>query len=158
MATMEEKKLRQLRLFNNIIYGFASGLYELFGDTALATMDDIGKGVLEDMENELGLEIAGEDPEDILTEIERLLLDEYGLVDAVEFKKEGQSVELTCQGCLLWKATESLQKDDIPPYTCAPMMMASTALKKRLGVRRRFVSLNQELDDRVCHVTFELVE
>ncbi len=158
MATMEEKKLRQLRLFNNIIYGFASGLYGLFGDTALATMNDIGAGVLRDMENELGLEIAGEDPEDILMEIERLLIDEYGLVDDVEFNKEGDEVYMTCQGCLLWKATESLQEDDIPPYTCAPMMMASTALRKRLGVKRKFVSLDQETDKHICNIHFQLME
>ena len=39
MATMEEKKLRQLRLFNDLIFGFAKGLYDLFGDSALATVD-----------------------------------------------------------------------------------------------------------------------
>ena len=80
MATMEEKKLRQLRLFNNLIFGFAKGLYDLFGDSAMATVDTIGEDILEEMEHELGLEIHGENPETILTEIERLLVDEYGLV------------------------------------------------------------------------------
>jgi len=158
MATMQEQKQRQLKLFNNIIYGFASGLYDLFGESALATMGNIGEGVLQDMENELGLEVDGENAEDILTEIERLLVDEYGLVDTIEFTKEGQDVSLTCQGCLLWQATESLQKDNVPPYTCAPMMMASTALHKRLGVRRKFVSLDQEMDEHICHVHFQLME
>ncbi len=32
MATEEQKKGRQTRLFNDIIAGFAKGLYELFDD------------------------------------------------------------------------------------------------------------------------------
>ena len=80
MATMEQKKLRQLRLYNDIIFGFGKGLWDLFGDSAMATADAIGEDILEEMEHELGLEIQGENAEDILTEIERLLVDEYGLV------------------------------------------------------------------------------
>jgi hypothetical protein len=158
MATMEEKKLRQLKLFNDIIYGFAKGLYDLFGDTAVATVDTIGEDILEDMEHELGLEIAGEDPKDILTEIERLMVDEYGLCKSVELVMEDREIDLICEGCLVWRATKALQEEGVPPYTCVPMMMASAALHKRLGVKARFVGIEQDMDNRICDIDFHLME
>lgn len=160
MATMEEKKLRQLRLFNDLIFGFAKGLYDLFGDSALATVDTIGEDILEEMEHELGLEIHGENPQDILMEIERLLEDEYGMVKSarLEMHPETHEIDMICEGCLLWKATSDLQEEDIPPYTCVPMMMASAALHKRLGKKAKFVSIEQENDKRLCDVDFRILE
>lgn len=160
MATMEEKKLRQLRLFNNLVFGFAKGLYDLFGDSALATVDTIGEDILEEMEHELGLEIHGENPHDILLEIERLLEDEYGLVKSakLEMHPETHEIDMICEGCLLWKATKDLQEEGVPPYTCVPMMMASAALHKRLGKKAKFVSIEQEDDKRLCDIDFHLMD
>jgi len=155
---MEEKKIRQLRLFNNLIFGFAKGLYDLFGDSALATVDTIGEDILEEMEHELGLEIHGEDPQDLLMEIERLLQDEYGLVKSakLEMHPETHEIDMVCEGCLLWKATRDLQEEDIPPYSCVPMMMASAALHKRLGKKAKFLSIEQDMDKRLCDIDFRL--
>ncbi len=158
MATMEEKKLRQLKLFNDIIFGFAKGLYELFGDTAIATVDTIGEDILEDMEHELGLEIAGEDPKDILTEIERLMVDEYGLCKSAELVMEDNEIDLICEGCLVWRATSALREEGIPPYTCVPMMMASAALHKRLGRKAKFISIEQDEEKRICDIDFHLMD
>jgi hypothetical protein len=160
MATEEQKKLRQLRLFNDIIAGFAHGLYDLFGDTAIATVDAIGEDILEEMEHELGLEIHGENPQDILTEIERLMVDEYGLVKSakLEMHPETHEIDMICEGCLLWKATKDLGEMGVPPLTCVPMMMASAALHKRLGKKAKFVGITQQDENRVCDIDFHLIE
>jgi hypothetical protein len=160
MATEEQKKLRQLRLFNNLIFGFAKGLYDLFGESMLATTETIGEDLLEEFEHELGLEVHGEDPEAILTEIERLLMDEYGLVKDItlDIDEGSQEIKVVTQGCLLWRATESLKAVDVPPYTCVPMSLATAALRKRLGKKAKFVSLDQNYDEHVCSVTFRLYD
>ena len=158
MATMEEKKLRQLRLFNDLIFGFAKGLYDLFGDAALATVDTIGEDILEEMEHELGLEIHGEDPQDLLTEIERLLVDEYGMLKHAKLVISDHHIDMICEGCLLWTATKDLQEQGVPPYTCVPMMMASAALHKRLGRKAKFISIEQETDKRLCDIDFKLLD
>jgi hypothetical protein len=157
---MEDKKLRQLRLFNDLIFGFAKGLYDLFGESALATVDTIGEDILEEMEHELGLEIHGEDPETILTEIERLLVDEYGLVKSarLEIHPETHEIDMICEGCLLTKATKELHEEGVPPYACVPMMMASAALHKRLGKKAKFVSLDQDYENRICDIDFRMIE
>ena len=159
MATEEQKKIRQLKLFNDLIFGFAKGLYDLFGDSAIATVDTIGEDILEEMEHDLGLEIHGEDPQDILTEIERLMVDEFGLVKSarLEMHPETHEINMICEGCLLTKATKDLSEAGVPPYTCVPMMMASAALHKRLHKKAKFVKLDQDLEKRVCDIDFHLL-
>lgn len=156
MATEEVKKTRQLKLFNNIVFGFAQGLYDLFGESALVTVDSIGESLLEEMERELGLEIEGEDPEDILTELERLMIDEFGLVKDIEIAYGSDQIEITCQDCLLWRATESLRQAGAPPYTCVPMTLARIALRQRLDKRARFVAIEQDMDNRICALELEV--
>jgi len=157
MATEEQKKARQLRLFNDVIFGFAKGLYDLFEDSALAAVDTLGEDILEEMEHELGLEIHGEDPQDILTEIGRLLVDEYGLCKSARLVIEGGEIDAYVEGCLLWKATKDLREAGIPPYTCVPMMMAMAALRKRLGQKAKFVAIKQDDDKRLCDIDFHLL-
>lgn len=160
MATEEQKKARQLRLFNDLIFGFAKGLYDLFDDSAVAIAGTIGEDILEEMEHELGLEIAGEGPKEILTEIERLLVDEYGLLKDAKLiiNEETHHIDMVCTGCLLWKATSDLGEAGIPPYTCVPMMMATAALGKRLGKRARFISIEQDEGKHTCDVDFEMLD
>jgi hypothetical protein len=38
------------------------------------------------------------------------------------------------------------------------MMMASAALHKRLGVKAKFVSVEQDSDKRLCDIDFHLME
>jgi hypothetical protein len=157
MATEEQKKERLVRIFNNIVFGYAKGLYDMFGDAMLSTVEGIGQDILVDMEHELGLEIQGENPQVILTEIERLLIDEYGLVQAAEIKLGDKSIEVICERCALWKATEDLKEEGVPPYTCVPMGLATAALRRRLGIKARFNSLNQDMDKRICDIKFDLL-
>lgn len=157
MATEEQKKARMMRLCNDIVFGFGKGLYDLFGDSALATVETIGEDILEDMEHELGLEIHGEDPQAILTEIERLIIDEYGLVQSAELKVEDREINLTCHRCQFWPATKNLSEAGVPPYTCVPMMMATAALRKRLDKKARFLGIEQTDDTRTCRISIELL-
>jgi hypothetical protein len=161
MATEEQKKLRQLRLFNDLVFGFAKGLYDLFGESMLATTDTIGEDILEEFEHELGLEIHGEDPQTILTEIERLMIDEYGLVkDAkLEINHETHEIDLFCEGCLLWKATrDALEAGLEKPYHCVPMMLAAAALHKRLHKKAKFVGITQDKEKRICDIDFHMYD
>ncbi len=158
MATMEEKKARMLRLFNDIVFGFGKGLYDLFGDSALATADAIGEDILEEMEHELGLEIQGEGPQEILTEIERILFDEYGMVKNASIKIQDHEIDVICEGCQLWKATTDMLEAGAPPFHCVPMMMTKAALHKRLGKKPKFVGIKQDREKRICDIDFHMMD
>ncbi len=156
MATEEQKKARQLKLCNDILFGFAKGMYDLFGESALATVDEIGEDIIEEMEHEMGLEIHGEDPQAILTELERLLIDEYGMCRNASLKVQDHEVDVFVEGCMFWHSTQELRKEGIPAYTCVPMMIAEAALHKRLGKKAHLVGITHDDEKRTCDIDFHL--
>jgi len=157
MATEEQKKARLLKLFNDIVFGFGKGLYDLFGDSAMAAVDTIGEDIIEDMEHEMGLEIHGENPQDILTELERVLVDEYGLAKNITMKISEHEVDLYCEGCELWHATKDILASGAPPFHCVPMMIAEAALHKRLGKKAHFVGITQDDAKKICDIDFHMI-
>ncbi len=160
MATEEQKKVRMIRLFNMIIAGMAKGLYDLFGDAAIGIVGPIGEEILEEMEHQLGLEVHGEDPQTILTEIERLFIDEYGLIKdgKIEIHPETHEVDIITNGSVLWDACIALEDAGLPPLACVEMMIAEAALRKRLGRKAKFVGITFDRDKRMMDVDFHMYD
>ncbi len=156
MATEEVKKTRQLKLCNDILFGFAKGMYDLFGDSALATVEEIGESIIEEMEHEMGLEIHGEDPRMILAEIGRLLIDEFGMCQGGNLAFQDGQMLVTIEGCMFWHSTSELRKEGIPPYTCVPMMIAKAALHKRLGQKAHLVGVKHDDEKHRCDIDLRL--
>ncbi len=154
MATDEQKQKNLDHLTNDVITAFAKGLYDLFEDSALAVIRTVGSTLLTDMEQKMGLEIAGEKAQDILTEIGRLLVDEYGLSQDMTIAVDDDQINITVKNCRMWSIASNLGKEDIPPFTCVPMMMASAALYERAGTKSKFESIKQDEETKSCYVAF----
>jgi hypothetical protein len=158
MATEEQKKARLLNVFNITIYGLIKGLWDLFGESSFATVQSVGNRVLTTMEKESGLEIHGENQEDILQEIVRLLTDEVGTMSNGDVMIEGKDVSIACQECVLRKATRWLEDDGIQPFACLPMNVATAAMRKRLGAKHRLLGREWDAQTQTCTIKFELFE
>jgi len=156
MATEEQKKKNLMRMMSMMIAGMAKSLYELFGDTAYATMTEVGKELLGIMENEMGLEIAGENPKDVLTEIGRIFEDEFGFI--ASFKVEGDDNELSlivdkCQG---WDLTQKVLKTGVEiPFTCPIMNVGHAALTRMGKSAHRKIESRPEVRGSTITYTFE---
>jgi len=135
MATEEKKKANQLRLANLALYGVTAGLWNLLGDTSMAVGASIGEEVLQVMEKEMGLEIAGETPETVLKEIARLFADEFGFAGPIEVLTEGDTITMKVYNCLNRGLTDRLVKAGVEiPFIC-PVMNAGLVAMRRLGIR-----------------------
>ena len=133
MATEEQKKKNIIRLMTLMISGMAKALYDLFGETAFATMNEVGKTTLTIMENEMGLEIDGEDPKDVLTEIGRIFTDEMGFIESFSTSQENNILTLTVNHCQGWNLTQSILETGVEiPFTC-PIMNVCQAALSRMG-------------------------
>jgi len=133
MATEEQKKKNIMRLMTLMIAGMAKALYDLFGETAFATMTEVGKTTLAIMEQEMGLEIDGENPKDVLTEIGRIFADEMGFIESFSTAEEGNKVILTVNHCQGWDLTQTILKTGVEiPFTC-PIMNVCQAALARMG-------------------------
>ena len=155
MATEEQKKERLLKVFNITIYGLIKGLWDLFGESSFATVQSVGNRVLATLEKESGLEIHGENQEDILMEIVRLLTDEIGTMSDGDVTIDGDKVSIACQHCVLRTATGWLEEDGIEPFACLPMNIAAAAMRKRLGAKHRVLGRDWDATTQTCTIKFQ---
>lgn len=157
MATEEEKKKNVMRLMTLMISGMAKALYDLFGDTAFATMAEVGKTTLEIMEKEMGLEVEGENPRDVLTEIGRIFADEMGFVESFSTEQNGNEVALIVNKCQGWNLTQTILKTGVEvPFTC-PIMNVCQAALIRMGkpARKRIEPIPETRGSRIIFTIIE---
>ncbi len=157
MATEEEKKRNLARINAMIIYGLEKGLWDLLGESALAMSALIGRGMLEIMEKTMGLEIAGEEPQDILTEIGRIFIDEIGIATKFEITKVDNSVELHVENCVLHKVEDDLVHAGITPFMCPYLNIAAAAMRQRLQMKTRISKLDVDIANKKCALCFEMM-
>ncbi len=157
MATEEEKKRNLARLNAMIIYGLEKGLWDLFGESALATTNTVGEGMLELMEKNMGLEIEGEDPQDILTEIGRLFVDEYGIATDFDIEKEGDDINFDVKNCVLMHVEKDLIEAGIKPFVCPYLNIAAAAMRRRMGVKTSISQFEVDVENHQCKLCFRLI-
>ena len=140
-----------------MIAGMAKALYDLFGETAFAIMSEVGKTTLEIMEQEMGLEIDGETPQDVLTEIGRIFADEMGFIESFTTSQENNVLTLKVSRCQGWDLTQSILKTGVEiPFTC-PIMNVCQAALTRMGhpAQKAITSIP---DVRGSAITFTLID
>ena len=157
MATEEEKKRNLARINAMIIYGLEKGLWDLFGESALATTNAVGEGMLELLSKNMGLEIDGEDPQDILTEIGRLFVDEYGIATDFDITKEGDTVSLNVKHCVLMQVEKDLIAAGIKPFVCPYLNIAAAAMRHNLSAKTHIKQLDANPETHRCTLVFEMI-
>ncbi len=135
MATEEVKKQNLVRMYKLTIQGLARGMYDLFGDASFAIMNKVGDELLTIMEKEMGLEIGGQDANEILQEISRLFVDEFGFAGKIEvIKNEVGEKTVKVSNCGALDLSNSLRKAGIEhPFTCPIMNTISAAIRRNGG-------------------------
>jgi SHS2 domain-containing protein len=137
MASEEEKKRQLVRVFSLMIEGLAKGIYDLFDDSAYALMKTVGKDLLEIMQKEMGLEIEGENPTDVLNELLRIWVDEVGFFSDASVKEVENGWEITGHHCKGWNLTQKILATGVKePFTC-PVMNTLNAALSSMGVSTR---------------------
>ncbi|HHS96282.1 MAG TPA: hypothetical protein ENK08_00045 [Chloroflexi bacterium] len=157
MATEEEKKRNLARINAMIIYGLEKGLWNLLGESALAVTTKVGEGMLEMLEKSMGLEIEGEAPQEMLTEIGRLFVDEFGIAVGFDIEQEDSAVEMTVQNCVLLRTEADLIADGIQPFMCPFLNIAAAAMRKRMGLKTRISQINVDVGAKQCSLRFEMM-
>ena len=128
MATEEAKKRQLVRVLSLMVEGLAKGIYDLFDDTAFALMKTVGEDILEIMQKEMGIEIEGEDPHDVLNELLRIWVDEIGFFDDANVEETDDGWIVTGHHCKGWNLTQRIMKLGVKePFTC-PIMNSRSGL------------------------------
>ena len=152
MATLKQKKANRLRLTNIILAALGEELWGLLGEAAVGLTTKFGEYILEVMEKEMGLELAGESVEDWAAEIGRLYVDEFDAGKEFHVKATEDSVHVEAIGCMFQQATADLEAAGVPPFVC-PIRAVCAAALHRLGKKVRLGEVKHEGDK--CSTTFE---
>ncbi len=157
MATEEAKKKNLARINAMIIYGLEKGLWDLFGESALATTNLIGNGMLELLEKSMGLEIVGEDPQDVLTEIGRLFVDEFGIAVRFDITKTDDNIDFIVERCVLMQVEEDLVEAGIKPFVCPYLNISTAAMRNRMGLKTKISKFDVDTNARKCVLQFQMI-
>ncbi len=136
MATEEQKKQNQIRLANLALLSLAAGSWDILGKGVNAFSGPMGDEILKVMEKEMGLEVAGEDPETVMTEISRIFVDEYGFATDISVEvKDDEHFQLKVRNCVNRNFTDKLMAAGVEkPFIC-PIMNACRSALKRMGYK-----------------------
>lgn len=136
MASEEVKRANQYRLATMALTGLAAGVWDTLGDSAFAFSGPMGRQLLGIMEKEMGLEIAGEEPDDVLSEISRIFVDEFGFASDISVeRKSPELLELKVHNCINHRYTDELAAAGVEkPFIC-PIMNATQAALRRMNVK-----------------------
>ncbi len=140
-----------------IIYGLEAGLWNLLGESALALSTTVGEGMLEQLERTMGLEIAGEAPQDILTEIGRIFVDEIGIATQFDITEVDETITLEVGNCVLLNVEKDLVAAGVKPFMCPYLIIAAAAMRQRLGGKTRVTDINVDQEKHHCALCFEML-
>jgi hypothetical protein len=156
MATDQEKNVRRGSLWAMTVFGMTIGIWEMVEDSAGAISPYIGNALLPLIEKQLGLEIAGEKPADLITEIGRLFVDEFGFAAEAKVTATDKVVTLLLKNAMATKEGAQLAAMGVKKSFSHPAMCVGVAALTRAGVKCRG---NVELDvpNNNQTVTFELL-
>ncbi len=157
MATEDEKKKNLARINAMIIYGLEKGLWDLFGESAMATTNLIGRGMLELLEKNMGLEVAGETPQDMLTEVGRLFVDEFGIASKFDMTITDDEIDFVVENCVLIQVEKDLVAAGIKPFVCPFLNIATAAMRQRLSAKTAIRDIVVNVDERNCALMFQMV-
>jgi hypothetical protein len=113
--------------------------------------------MLEVLEHQMGLEIEGEDPQDILTEISRIFVDEYGIAQDVVLTQQDDTVTLEVKHCVLLQVEKDLVADGIKPFVCPFLNIAEAAMSRRLQAKTKLAQFDVQPEAHLCRLAFEIL-
>ncbi len=157
MATEEEKKRNLARINAMIIYGLEKGLWDLFGESALATTNTVGEGMLAVLEKTMGLEIAGEAPQDVLTEVGRLFVDEFGIATRFDIEKTDDEVDFMVENCVLMQVEKDLIEAGIKPFVCPYLNIAAAAMRQHMDLKTKISKFEVDTEKHSCLLQFKMI-
>jgi hypothetical protein len=157
MATEEAKKENMLRMTELSLEVLAAEVWDTLGETAMVLSKGMGDSILEMLEKEDGLEIAGENALDVGKEIDRIFVDEFGFAKEITVDVDKDAVAtIKVSSCINTKFTDKMLASGVKMnYTC-PIMLATSSALTQMGLKGR-VKIERWPEGKGCKIIFSPV-
>jgi hypothetical protein len=154
MATEEAKKENMLRMTELSLEVLAAEVWDTLGESSMVLGRGMGDAILEMLEKEEGLEIAGEDSLNVGKEIERIFVDEFGFAKEISVDVDKDAVAtIKVTNCINTKFTDKMLASGVKMnYTC-PIMLATGSALRQMGLKGR-VNIERWPEGKGCKIIF----
>jgi len=156
MATEQEKNAHWAQMLGLIASGLTLGIWEMVEESATSLTPLIGAQLIGEIEKKLGLEIAGEKPEDLFVELGRIFVDEYGFGSEVKVESADKTTRVTFKNAIGSAEFAMLKERGVEKLFSHPFLCAGIAALARMGIKARG---NFEVDKatNIQTISFELL-
>ena len=156
MATEQEKIAHRARMWGLTTVGMTLGIWEMVEESATSLTPIIGAQLIGEIEKQLGLEIAGEKPQDLFVELGRIFVDEYGFGSEVKVESADKTTHVTFQHAAGSPEFAMLKERGVEKLFSHPFLCAGIAALARMGIKARgSVEVNKAAISQT--ITFELL-
>jgi hypothetical protein len=154
MATEEAKKENMLRMTELSLEVLGAEVWDTLGETAMVLGRGMGDAILEMLEKEEGLEIAGESSLDVGKEIDRIFVDEFGFAKEISVDVDQDAVAtIKVNGCINTKFTDKMLASGVKMNFTCPIMLATSAALRQMGMKGR-VNIVRWPEGKGCKIIF----
>ncbi len=154
----DEQRQQWDRLSQMMIYGLEKGLWNMLGEASLAVVNTVGQEMLEVLEKEWGLQVAGSDPKELMANIGELFIEKMGIAETFDIEKENGAVALHVFKCHLMGIEAKLVEQGIQPFLCPFLNIAMAALRKRMNGATTITQFDVNPKAHRCFLKFVLLE
>ncbi|HHJ06054.1 MAG TPA: hypothetical protein ENK24_00985 [Anaerolineae bacterium] len=113
--------------------------------------------ILEVMEKEMGLEIAGESPADVMMEVNRVFVDEFGFASDIDIEQKGDDTyEVKVRNCINRRFTDKLMEASVEKSFVCPIMNACQSAMRRMDFKARS-NVEKWVDGNGSTITFKTI-
>lgn len=156
MTDESEKTQNKLRLANLALQSLAQGVWDFVGETAFALTPVMGEDILKGLEQEMGLKLQGQKPAEVIHQIGRLMVDEFGVIENFECQvTSDQKITIKVEACVQHAFCQELLNAGVTkPFIC-PLANACQAALRRLKLKvTRDINFDPAGD---CTYLFEII-
>ncbi len=137
MATEQEKNARQAQMLGLITFSMTLGIWEMVEESATSLTPIIGAQLLGEIEKRLGLEIAGEKPQDLFVELGRIFVDELGFGSEVKVESVEKTILVTFKNAIGSPEFAMLKERGVEKLFSHPFLCTGIAALTKMGIKAR---------------------
>jgi hypothetical protein len=156
MATEQQKYANRARLWGLTVVGMTMGIWEMVEEASVALSPQIGAQILNMLEKQLGLEVAGEKPEHLLVELGRIFVDEYGYASEAKVESTDKTLRVTLENAVGTPEFAMLKERGVEKLFSHPFFCAGLAAFARLGLKARG-NVETDVAAKRQVITYELI-
>jgi hypothetical protein len=156
MATEMEKYANRARMWGLTAAGLTVGIWQMVEEASVSISPAVGEALLSMIEKQLGLELAGEKPDHMLTELGRIFVDEYGYCTEAIVEPSDKTYKITLKNAVGTVEAQQLKAMGITKPFSNPFVCSAVAALSRLGFKARG---NMEIDvpNKTQIITLEII-